>query len=67
MSVSRGIALESNFLCKAENNLSKHLKTNHQLNLMRTKTKLKFYSLFEKVKQITLNSSILSGIPNVDV
>ena len=31
------------FLSKAENNLSKHLK-NHQLNLITTNKKLKFYS-----------------------
>ena len=34
------------FLSKAENNLSKHLK-NHQLNLIRTNKKLKFYSIFK--------------------
>ena len=36
----------STFLSKAENNLSKHLK-NHQLNLIRTNKKLKFYSIFK--------------------
>ena len=36
----------STFLSKAENNLSKHLK-NHQLNLIRTNQKLKFYSIFK--------------------
>ena len=46
----------STFLSKAENNLSKHLK-NHQLNLIRTNRKLKFYS----------NSSIISGILNIGV
>ena len=46
MSVSRGIALESNFLCEAENNLSKHVK-NHQLDLIRTIKKLKSYSIFK--------------------
>ena len=36
----------STFLSKAENNLSKHLK-NHQLNLIITNKKLKFYSIFK--------------------
>ena len=36
----------SAFLSKDENNLSKHLK-NHQLNLIRTNRKLKFYSIFK--------------------
>ena len=36
----------STLLSKAENNLSKHLK-NHQLNLIRTNKKLKFYSIFK--------------------
>ena len=57
----------STFLSKAENNLSKHLK-NHQLNLMRTNKKLKFYSIFKnETRQITLNSSIISGILNTGV
>ena len=54
----------STFLSKAENNLSKHLK-NHQLNLIRTNKKLKFYphcTPSSKMKQITLHSSIISGI-----
>lgn len=36
----------STFLSKAENNLSTRLK-NHQLNLIRTNKKLKFYSIFK--------------------
>ena len=36
----------STFLSKAENDLSKHLK-NHQLNLIRTNKKLKFYFVFK--------------------
>ena len=56
----------STFLSKAENNLSEHLK-NDQLNLIRTNKKLKFYYIFNKMKQITLNSSIISGILNIGV
>ena len=55
----------SAFLSKADNNLSKHLK-NYQLNLIRTNRKLKFYSSL-KVKQITLNSSIISRILNIGI
>ena len=46
----------STFLSKAENNLTKHLKK-HQLNSTPSL----------KMKQITLNSSIISGILNIGV
>ena len=50
----------SNFLSKAENNLSKHLK-NQQLNLIRTNKKLKFYSIF---KNETNYSEFINHIRN---
>ena len=50
----------STFLSKAENNLSKHLK-NHQLNLIRTNKKLKFYSIF---KDETNYSEFINHIRN---
>ena len=50
----------STFLSKAENNLSKHLK-NHQLNLIRTNKKLKFYSIF---KNETNHSKFINHIRN---
>ena len=50
----------STFLSKAENNLSKHLK-NHQLNLIRTNKKLKFYSVF---KNETNHSEFIHHIRN---
>ena len=50
----------STFLSKAENNLSKHLK-NHQLNLIRTNKKLKFYSIF---KNETNHSEFINHIRN---
>ena len=50
----------STFLSKAENNLSKHLK-NHQLNLIRTNKKLKFYSIF---KNETNYSEFINHIRN---
>ena len=50
----------STFLCKAEKNLSKHLK-NHQLNLIRTNKKLKFYSIF---KNETNDSEFINHIQN---
>ena len=55
----------STFLSKAENNLSKHVK-NHQLDLIRTNKKLNSTPSL-KMKQITLNSSIISGIQNMGV
>ena len=39
------------FLSKAENNLSVHLK-NHQVNLISTNKKLKFYSIFKKGNKV---------------
>ena len=50
----------STFLSKAENNLSKHLK-NHQLNLIRTNKKLKFYPIF---KNETNYSEFINHIRN---
>ena len=50
----------STFLSKADNNLSKHLK-NHQLNLIRTNKKLKFYSIF---KNETNRSEFINHIRN---
>ena len=50
----------STFLSKAENTLSKHLK-NHQLNLIRTNKKLKFYSIF---KNETNHSEFINHIRN---
>jgi len=56
----------SAFLSKAENNLSVHLKK-HQVNLISTNKKIKFYSIF-KMKQSTLNSLIMLRIlQNINV
>ena len=50
----------SSFLSKAKNNLSKHLK-NHELYLIRTNKKLKFYSIF---KNETNHSKFINHIRN---
>ena len=50
----------SAFLLKAENNLSVHLK-NHQLNLISTNKKLKFYSIF---KNETKYSEFIDHVKN---
>ena len=55
----------SAFLSKTENNLSVHLKK-HQVILISTNKKLKFYSIF-KMKQSTLNSLIMLRILNINV
>ena len=62
MLINSQLPLKALLLSNAENNLLKHLK-NHQLNLIRTNEKLKFYSI---LKNETNYSEFINHIRNAE-